>query len=581
MLRVFYKTTYGDEWSLIPTATYTVSQSTWTEVTLTLPESGTDYYIAFEGLNKNSRGIALDDVRIEPIECPIPTPEAIAGQNSAFIHWSIAGDASNKIFEWEVRTAGEPGSGAIGLKSSGVTAAGVLGRNVGGLTANTTYHLYVRTRCAVDDYSLWSSAHTFTTTTIAPPLNDQFTSSTSLNAANYIYPNCLAVNGTTVGATPYFHQDYNDVWYSFTALSNGTSIRLMNASFDGAIILMDAGMNILSTENITGSNQEEILNAENLIAGQTYYIAIANYMPSATADGTFSLCLKRLKAAWVQGGEYNLCSALKSQPVGPANYTFIFTPTGSTPGSVTSASSSTGVITLSLPQLNLRWGGTYSVRVDATFSLQNGLGSTEYVTVPGVIINNISIPNAPLVQLNPSQNCNNTTLYRSSLILPYGTTQSYVCGVLNYTAEFTRVADCDGNNPDNGSTFSVSTSTTSNYLSLSYVFNTGGVPASSAHAGYWRVRWRPNFTYGSGNFGPAQIMRVYNTSNSPQGMTLQPSNELLSDVNTSIVTSIYPNPNDGSTVNINISGIDGTTGLMTIIDPLGRVIHTIGKSNTH
>jgi len=571
-LRVYYKTTYGDTWALIPGAVYNTNQNSWTEVSLTLPETGSDYYIGFEGLNKNSRGIVIDDLRIEPLECPIPSTNAVVGQNSAFIYWQLATDPSLVSFEWEVRTAGAAGSGSLGLKSSGSTLPGVLGRNVSDLSANTTYYLYVRTRCAQDDYSLWSLATMFTTTNITPPANDHFASAIALNSTNYMYPNCVSINGTTVGATPFFHQDYNDVWYRFTAVSNGVSINLTNAGFDGAIVLMDENKNIINTENITNTEQPEILNADNLSTGSIYYVAIANYRPAETTDGNFTFCLKQLRQANTASGTYNLCATLKSISTGASSYTFTFTPTGSTPGTATSVTTNGIIGVLGMPQLNLAWGGTYSVKVDATYNIANGLGSIETIWVPGVMISTITIEAAPLAQLNPNQSCaNNITLYRNSNILAHGVNQGYICGIVNYTVEFTRVSDCAGNNPNSGSTFMVNTLGS---LSLNYAFNSGGVTSTgNAHAGYWQVRWRPNPQYGVGQFGPAHVIRVYNTSSSNQGMAEYSSSELLSNIESSLTTSVYPNPNTGEQLNINIDGGNNSLCSIKLIDAMGKLVY--------
>ncbi len=571
-LRVYYKTTYGNNWTIIPGAVYTTNQNSWTEVTLTLPETGTDYYVAFEGLNKYSRGLAVDFIRVEQIECPIPSTDVVAGRNSAFIHWSIPGN-TNLPFEWEIRTSGNAGSGAVGLKATSVTDAGVLGRNVSGLTANTTYYLYVRTHCALDDVSLWSPAHEFTTTNITPPANDHFTSPFSLNNSKYIFPNCYIIHGTTVGATPFFYQDYNDVWYSFVASSNGVSIKV-TSTFDGAIVLMDANKNIVSTENLVATNQTEILNEGTLIAGNTYYIAVANYRPSQTADGTFNICLQRLSAPWTSAAEYTLCQTLKSQYVAASVYTFQFTPTGITPGTTTTYGTTTAVVSsLAIPQLNLAWGGTYNVKIDGTFSLQNGLGITETVQVPGTIVNEIAITESSLFQLKPSFNCQNTTLTRNSLVYPVGVTQSVACGAQYYTAEFTRVYDCAGSSPNEESTFTVNTALNSVFLSLNYAFNSAGIATpSNTHAGYWKVRWRVNYAQGTGQYGPAQIIKVNNTSPSFQGMTQEPSISSGTDLTQSLMTSVYPNPNNGEAVNIHISGTV-STGEIKILDSVGRTIY--------
>ena len=63
-LRVYYKTSSASEWVLIPGAVYTTNIQQWTEVEIELPESGEEYYLAFEGKNNWGYGIVLDDISV-------------------------------------------------------------------------------------------------------------------------------------------------------------------------------------------------------------------------------------------------------------------------------------------------------------------------------------------------------------------------------------------------------------------------------------------------------------------------------------------------------------------------------------
>jgi hypothetical protein len=69
---------------------------------------------------------------------------------------------------YEVRTSGAAGSGSIGLVSSGTIAAPNLSASLSNLTANTSYSFYLKSDCGNGDYSLWSSAFSFTTLKIEP-----------------------------------------------------------------------------------------------------------------------------------------------------------------------------------------------------------------------------------------------------------------------------------------------------------------------------------------------------------------------------------------------------------------------------
>jgi hypothetical protein len=574
-LRVYYKTSYSAEWQLIPGAVYATNQNTWQEVVIILPETGSDYYIAFEGLNKNSRGIAVDDILIEPIECPIPTASAVAGMTSAFISWEIDGYASTKQFQWELRTSGQPGSGATGLKSSSTTALEVLGRNITNLTASTTYHLYVRTICGQDDISLWSEVYTFTTSNIPPPNNDQFTSARVVNHPNNVYPNCYIYEGTTIGATPFMNIAHNDVWYKFNAVTNGVSIKLTQNSFDAVIILTDANRNILNIENITGANQREVLNYDQLIPGETYYFAIANYLPLGTPDGNFKFCISNVRPSYVSSSNMNLCEPLRAYNVGASQYVFTFTPTGNTQGGVRTITTNNFILSsLGLPQLNMNWGDTYMVSVDAIYHIPDGLGQNETIIINGIVSNEIAITDAPVYKLSPNFTCTQRTMTLSLYISPSKASSNNLCTISKFHIEFTRVDDCEGNNPNEATTFVVPTSSAS--TSLAYAFSVGGITTQQQAAGYWRVRYRPIIPNTPTVFGPEVIMAMLGATPPSANLQVQEDdvNSEFQALENQFHTSIYPNPNNGDYVNIQIQSGQSLLCNVRILDTSGRVIHS-------
>ena len=63
-LHVYYKTSAGGAWTLIPGASYVNEVTNWTQITLNLPNVTDDYYIAFESRNQYGRGTTLDDVAV-------------------------------------------------------------------------------------------------------------------------------------------------------------------------------------------------------------------------------------------------------------------------------------------------------------------------------------------------------------------------------------------------------------------------------------------------------------------------------------------------------------------------------------
>lgn len=100
-----------------------------------------------------------------PEACSSPSALVVSNVSatSATISWTAPGTAPSNGYEWEVRTSGAGGSGATGLAASGSTAAGVTTANVTGLTAATSYNLYVRSNCGASTYSTWAGPTAFAT----------------------------------------------------------------------------------------------------------------------------------------------------------------------------------------------------------------------------------------------------------------------------------------------------------------------------------------------------------------------------------------------------------------------------------
>ena len=61
-LRVMYKTSAAGAW--VELASYTTEVTSWSNISLSLPNMSSDYYIAFEGTANYGRGITLDDVSV-------------------------------------------------------------------------------------------------------------------------------------------------------------------------------------------------------------------------------------------------------------------------------------------------------------------------------------------------------------------------------------------------------------------------------------------------------------------------------------------------------------------------------------
>lgn len=62
-LRIYYKANTEDAWTQIGSS-YTTEHTTWTDVTIPLPEKSAYYQIAFEGTSNWARGFDVDNVSV-------------------------------------------------------------------------------------------------------------------------------------------------------------------------------------------------------------------------------------------------------------------------------------------------------------------------------------------------------------------------------------------------------------------------------------------------------------------------------------------------------------------------------------
>lgn len=408
--------------------------------------------------------------------------------------------------------------------------------------------------------------------------NDSPYSATSFNYnVNQNYPNCDPLSNTLAGCTdsPQSASVGPDRWYKFIAQSTAVSITLSSASQDDFIELYSRTGNtftLLDSENASAGNGDyEKLNYSGLTIGNVYYISIGG-----SVNGAFTLCIQHLLRSWGAYSQpasgFQLCSNYKCVYRGNSSnsvsYTFNFTETGGTetaPFETTSASTSSTYIALNNPVLALQYGGIYNVQVDALYNLTNSAGAPNPITIPGLITDpnstGVTMGNHSLLEVRSSQRCP-ASLFRGTYLngARVGGANP-VCGALNYTYEFQQVASCnDGSTVGLASTFTNSSS--SPYLQL-------GVLPTGVNAGAWDVRIKPNFSYGSGTYGPAQRIRVNGTAAGTEIIEESAISEREEYINE---TSVYPNPSDGNTLNVRATNLKNEVVQIRIIDALGKMV---------
>ncbi len=259
------------------------------------------------------------------------------------------------------------------------------------------------------------------------------------------------------------------------------------------------------------------------------------------------------------------------------NYTFNFTGTGGTAAFpfVTTAATSTGLMPLGTSALDIRYGGEYSARVDANYQLYNGLNAAEAIITiqgsnsPSGNCTDIDIITAPLSEVKSTQRCPAILSRNSYLIATPVVAGANACGAVNYTFRFTQISACGAGTV--GLPFTVTTPTNTPYLSLLLAFPTPSYPL--ANMGKWRVEVRPNFSYGSGAYGPAQDIQVNNTS---LGAMSPNDNDLIEaerGAAISPVAMVYPNPSTGEEVTIVVNHLVSENIQVRITDAAGRLVY--------
>ncbi|WP_179005753.1 T9SS type A sorting domain-containing protein [Winogradskyella forsetii] len=81
-LKVLYKTSASGDW--LELANYTDEVTSWSDITLSLPNPSSDYYVAFEGTANYGRGLTLDDVSVEDANLGLVYSEGFETISNAF-----------------------------------------------------------------------------------------------------------------------------------------------------------------------------------------------------------------------------------------------------------------------------------------------------------------------------------------------------------------------------------------------------------------------------------------------------------------------------------------------------------------
>jgi hypothetical protein len=408
-------------------------------------------------------------------------------------------------------------------------------------------------------YSFTSDAGTFNNRFVlhfapVPALPGQ-TAATAINMSTSNWPQCN--NMTT-----------EDRWHAFTATSEGISILVNTATTDIVIELQDGTGNVVAQENAVNGIGNETLNFFGLAAGQIYKVGVRNNI-SSQPTGTYGICVRSLRRGGCDygAGPYSLCQYYKATWAGSTgvSYTFTFTGTsGPAAGQTFTRTQNSDICVLSTVTPRLPYGSTYSVVISNTYTLTDGAGNTEQITVPSISSCQVITMAEPQTTLSASNSCNNGPRFRGAVV----SSAPWVCGASNWRWRFTEV------NPLTlqtvGLPIEFNRGAASNFLSLGTV---NQLQSGKTYA----VHTAPLFNYTGTNYnwGPTQYLCIVGA---PQGALQDPSeDEEAAQGSTKEVlqkeTLVYVT--EGDQVHVQLSG-DGNEAMRAdIYDIAGKCVKSI------
>ena len=393
--------------------------------------------------------------------------------------------------------------------------------------------------------------------------------SNATSMSTSIWPNCNAVNGTLVNATVSGAAQTvcltgEDKWHQFVATSEGISIVVNSSAVDILIELQTAAGVLVAQENAVAGLGGEILNHYGLTAGQVYKVGVRNFN-SALGTGTYSICAKMLKRGGCDygPGPYSLCQYFKATWAGAAGTSYTFTYTGLTgpaAGNVYTRTQNSDICILSSVLPTLPYGSTYSVLITNTYSINNGAGVAETISVPALAPCSMSTVSQPVTALRTSDRCTAGPRFRGSVVasLPW------VCGATNWRWEFTEL-DTQGNPV--GLPITVNRGAASNYINL-------GTVLQLQYGKTYSVRTAPILSYTGTNYqwGTPFCMSIVGSAGMIADGSQANNQTVRVETANEVNMSLYPNPTHGTDVNINLSGVDSENVQIRIVDAMGRQV---------
>jgi hypothetical protein len=200
------------------------------------------------------------------------------------------------------------------------------------------------------------------------------------------------------------------------------------------------------------------------------------------------------------------------------------------------------------------------VLITNTYTLNNGAGVAETISVPGLAPCSMSTIAEPSTALRNADRCTTGPKFRGAVVasLPW------VCGATNWRWEFTEL-DAQGNAV--GLPIIKMRGAASNYLNL-------GTVLQLQYGKTYSVRTAPILSYTGTNYqwGTPFCMSIVGTAGMVADGSQANNQTVRAETANEVNMSLYPNPTHGTDVNINLSGVDSDNVQIRVVDAMGRQV---------
>jgi uncharacterized protein (TIGR02145 family) len=267
-------------------------------VSLLIP--GTTYYFRAYAMNNQGTAYGSQQTFTTSNSLSIPTVATLLATNftqtSATAGGDITSDGGANVTSRGVCWSISSNPTITNSKTTDGTGTGKFDSSLTGLTAGTTY--YLRAYATNSAGTAYGNEVSFTTVTGL--INDNCGGAILISqygSAEY----GIETSGDTNKATQSIPAGScggnadDDVWYKFVAMTSNPVIRVQGYSsgfgYDAVVELRSGGCNgnVIQCSNSTGTNNPELIYAQNLIIGATYFIRVYGFYGNDHIHGIFKI----------------------------------------------------------------------------------------------------------------------------------------------------------------------------------------------------------------------------------------------------------------------------------------------------